>query len=158
MASRTEATAEETVLSDYEPDDTSEEEIGDSSDSEQNICVEGYCDPEYSKEELDQMGIYEKDQDEESDESEEEEADSSRMENLHWCTCGECSLMPSLIESKCCRECPNLLEDKLNQVKCITQHEEFSILCLNPIVLNTAFVQYRRKKNNYRLVKSMNNT
>ena len=68
--------------------------------------------PEYSNEELKKLGLLQPNaESDESQESEEEEADSSRIENLHWCTCGECVLMPSLVESKCCRECPNLLED-----------------------------------------------
>ena len=46
--------------------------------------------------------------------SEEEELDSSRLENLHWCTCGQYCVMSSLIESKCCRECSISLEGKLH--------------------------------------------
>ena len=116
----------------------------------------GYTrEPEYSNEELKKMGVQAPANDIKNEESEEEQGNSSRMENLHWCTCGECFLMPSLIESKCCRECANLLEDKLDNVKCIIQHEDFDVLCKT--VPNTAFIQYRRRKNNYKLVKSMNN-
>ena len=67
------------------------------------------------------LGLLQPSESEKSQESEAEEADSSRMENLHWCTCGECCIMPSLIESKCFRECPNLLADKLDNIKCIAQ-------------------------------------
>ena len=61
--------------------------------------------------------------------------------------------MPLLIESKCCKEYANLQEQKLDGINCITEHEEFDILCLNKIVLNTAFIQFRRYKNKFKLVK-----
>ena len=86
-----------------------------------------------------------------------DELDSSRLENLHWCSCTHCCVMPSLRECKCCRECSNLLEEKLDSINCISEHEEFVQLCLNKIVLNTAFIQYRRTKKNYKRVKSMTN-
>ena len=48
---------------------------------------------------------------------------SSRLENMHWCTCAECSIMPTLPESKCCQEFKVLLEGKLSdEVTCITKH------------------------------------
>ena len=93
-----------------------------------------------------------------SSEESENELDSSRLENLHWCKCTHCCIMPTLIEAKCCRECENLLEDKLDFSKCITDYEEFDTLCLNEIVLNTASIQYNRRfKKNYKMVKDMNN-
>ena len=49
--------------------------------------------------------------------------DSSRLENMHWCTCAECSIMPTLPESKCCQEFKVLLEGKSSdEVTCITKH------------------------------------
>ena len=42
-------------------------------------------------------------------------------------------------EYKCCYECKSLLGDNLKDVKCITSNSEFHILCLNKIVLETAF-------------------
>ena len=65
--------------------------------------------------------------------------------------------MPSLRECKCCRECFNLLEEKLDSINCISEHEEFVQLCSNKIVLNTTFIQHRRTKKNYKRVKSMTN-
>ena len=91
----------------------------------------GYtCEPEYAKEELEKLGIktFESDDDIVSSDDSSDDLDSSRLENLHWCTCGHCRIMPSLVESKCCRECANLLEDKLDNVKCVCQHEEFETL------------------------------
>ena len=91
----------------------------------------GYtCEPEYAKEELEKLGIktFESDDDIVSSDDSSDDLDSSRLENLHWCTCGHCRIMPSLVESKCCRECANLLEDKLDNVKCVCEHEEFETL------------------------------
>ena len=130
------------------------------SDGEYEEGSSGYtCEPEYTKEELEKLGIktFESDDDIVSSDDSTDDLDSSRLENLHWCTCGHCRIMPSLVESKCCRECANLLEDKLDNVKCVCEHEELETLCLNKIVLNTAFIQYRRYKNKYKLVKQMNN-
>ena len=119
----------------------------------------GYvCEPEYSVEELKNKGIIVEVDDEEASSESENELDSSRLENIHWCTCTHCSVMPSLVESQCCKELANLLESKLNKVAaCITEHEEFETLCLNKIVLNTAFIQFRIYKKNFKLVKEMNN-
>ena len=56
---------------------------------------------------------------------------SSRLENMHWCTCAECSIMPTLPESKCCQEFKVLLEGKLSdEVTCITKHAHFADICL----------------------------
>ena len=42
------------------------------------------------------------DPDSESEGEEDGELSSSRLENLHWCTCAECSMMPTLVDAKCC--------------------------------------------------------
>ena len=47
--------------------------------------------------------------------------------------------MPTLYESKGCREYTYLLNDKLEKIKCITDNKDFEILCLNKTVLGTAF-------------------
>ena len=61
---------------------------------------------------------------------------SNRMENLHWCKCmSHCVILHTLIECKCCREYDKLLGSKLNNIECITQHEEFHTLCINKTVL-----------------------
>ena len=59
--------------------------------------------------------------------SSEEELDSSRLENLHWCSCECCVIFsPMLLEEcKCCKENVNLLADKLAGIKCITHNEDF---------------------------------
>ena len=59
--------------------------------------------------------------------------------NYDWCTWSLCDIMPTARECLCCQEM-----DKLGwiqgEVPCITQHEEFSSICLNPDVLQTAAV------------------
>ena len=60
---------------------------------------EGYVnEPEYSKAALDAMKFDNVDDESESESSSEENLDSSRLENMRWCTCQECSIMPSLVE------------------------------------------------------------
>ena len=49
-----------------------------------------------------------------SSSSQGDELNSSRLENLHWCTFHHCTLMPTFIECKCCEEFPDLLKDKLD--------------------------------------------
>ena len=49
-----------------------------------------------------------------------DELNSSRLENLHWCTCHHCTVMPTFIVCKCCK-------DKLDDA-CITDHTDFDVL------------------------------
>ena len=99
---------------DVSEDSSSNYNISDSS-SDNDYCFEGYvAEPEYTQAELDSMNF---DDGSDSESSSEEDIDSSRLENMHWCTCQECSIMPSLIESKCCRETISLLNDKLESIK-----------------------------------------
>ena len=79
---------------------------------------------------------------------------SSRLENLHWCTCHHCTVMPTFIECKCCEEFPDLLKDKLDDA-CITDHKDFDVLCLQISVLETAFIRHHHYKNNYTDAKEM---
>ena len=84
--------------------------------------------------------------------------DSSRLENLHWCYCRNCVICFSMTldECKCCREC-NILEEKLQVVKCITESEDFKILCLNRTVLETACIRHRRYENKFQSIKTFIN-
>ena len=103
--------------------------------------------PEYSKEELSKLKNTKlKDNSHNSTNSTEECLDSSRLENLHWCTCHTCVIFDNfkLIECKCCKEFSTLLNEKLNDIHCITLHPDFEILCLNRTVLETACVRHRR--------------
>ena len=87
--------------------------------SSDNDCFffEGYFnEPQYSKAELDAMNFNNVEDESESESSNEENLDSSRLKNMYWCICQECSIMPSLVESKCCRETISLLNDKLEGI------------------------------------------
>ena len=107
--------------------DSSNDEIvfENSSADEDEEVFSGYGN-QYSSRELEAMKL---DCSEDIDSSEENESDSSRLENLHWCTCEKCLIMPMLMESKCCCECRSLLNEKIARVKCITLNKDFIILC-----------------------------
>ncbi|XP_057310654.1 uncharacterized protein LOC130648616 [Hydractinia symbiolongicarpus] len=100
--------------------------------------------PEYSKAELEKETY-------KSSDSEEDELNSSRLENLHWCTCTCCVIYNcfTLVECKCCQEFFNLLNDKLKDNECITMHKDFEMLCLNRTVLETASIRHRRYQKKY---------
>ena len=74
--------------------------------------------------------------DEEEALSSEDDKDSSRLENLHWCTHCVITFTMKLEECKCCCQYCSLLGDKLKDVKCTTMNEKFKILCLNKTILN----------------------
>ena len=88
-----------------------------------------------------------------------DEHNSSRLENLHWCSCRKCVIFQSmsLHECKCCREYSNLLGSKLEGKECVTLNEEFEILCLNRVVLETAYIRYRRNKNKFKNLSTLTN-
>ena len=104
--------------------------------------------PEYLEKEINAMNILENENF--TDNSEESDLDSSRLENLHWCSGFECgiALTMRVQEFKCCCEYKRLLGDKLKDVKWITSNSEFHILCLNKIVLETAFTAIEGTKIN----------
>ena len=70
------------------------------------------------------------------------------------CKCTHCTVMPTFIECRCCREFQGLLDGKLEN-GCITSHKNFDTLCLYKIVLETAFIKYRCYKNIFTDVKEM---
>ena len=114
----------------------------------------GYVgEPEYNEEELKSIK-FSSSENENSDAESEDELNSSRLENLHWCRCFHCTVMPTFIECKCCKEYQGLLGDKL-EAGCITENTNFDTLCLNKIVLETAFIRHRHYKNNFTDVKEM---
>ena len=120
--------------------------------------------PEYTFEELKNIGLIyddENDGDPSNDDYEDsltsnDNLNSSRLENLHWCSCSNCCIMRTLVDWKCCKECETIRE-KLGGVSCITDSEEFETLCINKCVLKTAFFQYGRYLKNFKSLKEMNN-
>ena len=66
---------------------------------------------------------------------------AERLGNLDWCACSLCDSMPTARECLCCQEMDELGWIQ-GELPCITQHEEFSAVCLNPGVLRTAVDSY----------------
>ena len=71
----------------------------------------------------------------------------ARSTDLSWCTCNLCTPMRQLQESTCCQEFEHYTADYLTDtISCITLHEDFALICLNPLVLETAYVTFLRYK------------
>ena len=129
---------------------SSESEAGLKSSSQSgNESVKGCYlnEPEYTLEEVNNKLFI----DESDESSSDNEVDSSRLENLHWCSCESCVIFQEMrpVECKCCREYESLLSDKLTGIKCVASNEEFKILCLNKVVLETACIRQRRYQNKF---------
>ena len=62
---------------------------------------------------------------------------TERLGSTSWCKCIKCSTMSSGIECQCCRETESVIEHiaKNESYCCITNHEQFKIVCLNKHVL-----------------------
>ena len=110
------------------------------------------CEPEYTEEELKKL----KDKTHETSSSE-DELESSRLENLHWCSCKCCviGLPMTLEECKCCKEF-NILREKLENLCCVTAHPDFETLILAPSVLEVSFIRHRRYQGNFKDFTEMN--
>ena len=67
------------------------------------------------------------------------ETEGWRLHQMLWCTCENCTRLPTIPENICCREMESL-GTKLEGVKCVTKHADFGTICLNPAVLRTALV------------------
>ena len=65
-----------------------------------------------------------------------------RLGSTSWCECTKFSTMLSGIKCQCCREMESAVERiaENESYYCITDHEQFKILCLNKDVLYTALV------------------
>ena len=103
----------------------------DTNDESEQPATSGYAhEPEYTESEIKKLPPLQVSSDISDDSASDEDLlDSSRMENLHWCKCmSHCVILHTLIECKCCREYAKLLGSKLNNIECITQHEEFHTL------------------------------
>ncbi|XP_072166822.1 uncharacterized protein [Diadema setosum] len=83
----------------------------------------------------------------ENPESAEDGVDSgARLGNNDWCLCsGGCTPMPTVEESKCCKELQQIvtrMDEYPEELGCITAHPGFQTVCLNQWVLETAYNQY----------------
>ena len=96
------------------------------------------CEPEYSEKELIDIISSQEDNADILSSSSEDEAESSRLENLHWCRCKNCviGLDFTLEECLCCKEC-GILTQKMEGINCITEHKDFNNLILNSSVLDS---------------------
>ena len=135
------ASASEIDSSDISCDESFETECsiaGSSCDNDDFSC--GYLgEPEYTEQQAKSIKFSAS-----SSSSDDDELNSSRLENLYWCT--HVIIVQScqhFIECKCCEEFPDLLKDKLDDA-CITDHKDFYVLCLHNSVLETAFIRHRR--------------
>ncbi|KAL9972501.1 hypothetical protein ACROYT_G018816 [Oculina patagonica] len=78
----------------------------------------------------------------ESQASDDDNEESERLLNLFWCICWRCELTATERESICCREVPET-ENKFEEgMCCVTEHEEFTVVCLTRAVLRTAIVGF----------------
>ncbi|XP_068690933.1 P2X purinoceptor 7-like [Montipora foliosa] len=65
-----------------------------------------------------------------------------RIGQVDWCICGNCLAMTTGRESVCCREHQKSCDKIPPAMSCITENENFSAVCTNPAVIETAFNQY----------------
>ncbi|KAL1423499.1 hypothetical protein MTO96_000025 [Rhipicephalus appendiculatus] len=68
----------------------------------------------------------------------------SRLSNTDWCECGHCQVLANFraVECLCCREMGAPVTTAQPH-GCITEHQDFSVLCLNIAVLRVAYLELR---------------
>ena len=86
--------------------------------------VEGYqFEPEFTEEEIESQNLA----------SSPVVSENERGMSLDWCTCENCTILPTLNECLCCDEFDHYVTD-------------FDTVCLNPVILETAYIIYIRYK------------
>jgi hypothetical protein len=60
---------------------------------------------------------------------------------MYRCSCGKCTGMPSILESRCCHSI-SLCDEKRCEHQCVTLHGGFIVNCLTTHVLELAFYDY----------------
>ena len=70
----------------------------------------------------------------------EDNSEESRISNNRWCSCSSCLPMPTTKESVCCKEIREACDKMTQNEACITCHQAFESVCLDPDVLQTALV------------------
>lgn len=76
----------------------------------------------------------------ESDEEPAIDIRQDRLDNVNWCQCTNCGVMPTLSECSCCREIHSIRTILANHNDCITDHDDFQTVCLNKAVLRAALI------------------
>ena len=64
---------------------------------------------------------------------------TKRLVSISWCECAKCTAMPSGIECQCFKEIEGICK-RIAENNCITEHEQFKVVCLNKDVLYTALL------------------
>jgi len=69
-----------------------------------------------------------------------------RLLSFFRCLCGNCQIMETELESVCCVELEKVMGvwKADEEISCITMHEGFGPICLNPYVLQVAYYGYRQ--------------
>ncbi|XP_071831609.1 uncharacterized protein [Apostichopus japonicus] len=69
-----------------------------------------------------------------------------RLDGTQWCHCGQCAVMPTARECRCCSEIDQVRTVMDEEgAACITLHPGFEAVCLNSWVLQTAYYVYRQQ-------------
>ena len=67
----------------------------------------------------------------------------SRLQNLEWCECSECTIQETRLDCICCRDAALTLDmTQRNGVACVTKISDFDILMLHRGVLTLALRGY----------------
>ena len=69
-----------------------------------------------------------------------------RTGNLLWCDCSKCSIEEREIDCLCCHEVSAISEEQFSGNVCITNSEEFKIICLNKAVLKNVLIGMHETK------------
>ena len=77
----------------------------------------------------------------------EEELQGRAGQPMHmWCQCTNCHAMPTDRECVCCQEWSDILENKLDGRNCIVDHPDFPQVCLDPLSLCMAYINFMAYK------------
>ena len=63
-----------------------------------------------------------------------------------WCECAKCQQMRKDKECVCCKEWTDILGKKLDNLMCITEHQDFNVVCLLHVTLCMAYIQFMAYK------------
>ena len=66
----------------------------------------------------------------------------SRKGNTNWCACGHCRAKETEIESFCCRDTNQPLDNYFEGHECKTESEGFKMACLSKPVLDTVLLVF----------------